>query len=107
MRGTWRAETQSTRAFVELWRKRAASRLRLLRISIYVSVGWLVICAMLTALNWRTIGVDVKAHPRQWLVLLVLVIVMQPVIGLWAAWLWRRKVAELQDVQTILDGMNG
>jgi hypothetical protein len=33
LRGTWRPQTQSTRAFVELWHKRVAARIRLLRIS--------------------------------------------------------------------------
>ncbi len=33
VRRTWRPETQSTRAFVELWYKRVAARIRLLRIS--------------------------------------------------------------------------
>jgi hypothetical protein len=64
MRRTWRPETQSTRAFVELWHKRVAARIRLLRISIYLSLGWIIFCAALTAANWATIGQDVKAHPK-------------------------------------------
>src|ERR1700723_3530169 len=40
LRGTWRPQTQSTRAFVELWHKRVAARIRLLRIAIYLSLGW-------------------------------------------------------------------
>jgi hypothetical protein len=66
LRGTWRPQTQSTRAFVELWHKRVAARIRLLRISIYVSLGWIIFCAVLTAANWTTIGQDVRAHPTDW-----------------------------------------
>src|ERR1700691_3230512 len=50
-RGTWRPQSQSTRAFVELWHKRVAARIRLLQISIYVSVGWVIFCGVLTAAN--------------------------------------------------------
>ena len=105
MRGTWRAETQSTRAFAELWRKRAQARLRLLRISIYASAGWLAFCAVLTAVNWPVIGRDVKTRPTDWIELLVLCVVMQPVIWYWARCLRRRKQAELEEVQKILAEM--
>jgi hypothetical protein len=107
LRGTWRPQTQSTRAFLELWRKRVEARIRLLRISIYVSVGWIIFCAALTAVNWRIIGQDVRAHPRDWVELLVVCVLMQPVIWCWAAWLRRRKLAELNEVRTILDEMDG
>jgi hypothetical protein len=106
LQGTWRAETQSTRAFVELWYRRVEARLRLLRISIWVSVGWIVFCAALTAINWPTIGRDIKARPTDWLEVLVACIVMQPVIWFFAAKLRRRKLAELSEVKKILDGMN-
>jgi hypothetical protein len=108
LRRTWRPETQSTRAFVELWHKRVAARIRLLRISTYLSIGWLIFCAALTAVNWSTIGQDVKAHPKDWVALLVVCVLMQPVM-LWygAAWLRRRKLAELDEVKKILDEMDG
>jgi hypothetical protein len=104
-RGTWRAETQSTRAFLEVWRRRVEARLRLLRASVYVSVGWLVFCAVLTFVNWETIGVDVKAKPREWGELLIACLVMQPVLWGWARWLRRRKLAELDEVKKMLEGM--
>ena len=63
-RGTWRPQTQSTRAFVEVWHKRVTARIRLLRISVYLSLGWIIFCAGLTAANWATIGRDVGAHPK-------------------------------------------
>jgi len=107
LRGTWRPQTQSTRAFVELWRKRVTARIRLLRISIYVSLGWIIFCAALTAADWTTIGQDVRAHPKDWVELLVACVLMQPVIWYWAAWLRRRKLAELNEVQKILDEMDG
>ena len=55
MRGTWRAETQSIRAFVELWHRRVLSQIRRLQISIYLAIGWIVFCAALAAANWATI----------------------------------------------------
>ena len=103
LRGTWRPETESTRAFEELWHRRVKARIRLLRISIYVALGWIVFCAVLTAANWTTIGPDVKAHPRDWWEVLVACLLMQPVIWFWAAWYRRRKVAELNEVKKILD----
>ena len=106
MRRTWRLDTQSTRAFVELWHRRVLARLQMLRISIYVSLGWLISCAVLTAANWRTIGPDVKAHPKDWLDVLVASVATQPVIWFWAAWLRRRKMAELDEVKAILDEMD-
>jgi hypothetical protein len=108
LRGTWRPQTQSTRAFVELWHKRAAARIRLLQVSIYVSLGWIIFCAALTAANWATIGQEVKAHPKVWVVLLVVCVLMQyPVIWYWAAWLRCRKLAELNEVTKIMNEMDG
>lgn len=108
LRGTWHPQTQSTRAFVGLWHKRVAARIRLLRISIYVSLGWIIFCAALTAANWATIGQDVKAHPKVWVVVLVACVLMQyPVIWYGAAWLRRRKLAELNEVKQIMDEMDG
>src|SRR6202167_4782816 len=108
LRGTWRPQTQSTRAFVELWHKRVAARIRLLRISIYVSVGWIIFCGVLTAANWATIGQDVKANPKAWVVVLVACALMQyPVIWYGAVWLRRRKLAELNEVKKIMDEMDG
>jgi hypothetical protein len=107
-RGTWHPQTQSTRAFVELWHKRATARIRLLRISIYLSLGWIIFCAALTAANWATIGQDVKAHPKAWVVLLIVCTLMQyPVIWYWVAWLRRRKLAELNEVEKIMHEMDG
>jgi hypothetical protein len=65
-----------------------------------VSLGWIIFCAALTAANWATIGQDVKAHPKVWVVLLVACVLMQyPVIWYGAAWLRRRKLAELNEVK--------
>ena len=107
LRGTWRPQTESTRAFVELWHKRVTARIRLLRISIYVSLGWIIFGAALTAANWATIGQDVRAHPTDWMEVLVACVLMQPVIWYWAAWLRRRKLVELNEVKKNLDEMDG
>jgi len=107
-RGTWRPQSQSTRAYVELWHKRVTARIRLLRISIYLSLGWIIFCAALTAANWATIGQDVKTHPKEWVVLLVVCTLMQyPVIWYWVDWLRRRKLAELNEVTKIMNEMDG
>jgi Na+/melibiose symporter-like transporter len=108
LRRTWRPETQSTRAFVELWYKRVEARIRLLRISTYLSIGWLVFCAALMAVNCSIIGQDVRAHPKGWVALLVVCVLMQAVL-LWygVAWFRRRKLGELSEVKTILDEMDG
>ncbi len=106
LRGTWHPETQSTRAYVQLWHRRVLARIRLLRIAIFVSIGWIVLCAVLTAANWTTIGQDVKAHPKDWEELLVACVFMQPVIWYWASWLRHRKLAELNEVEQILNAMN-
>ena len=108
LRRTWRPETQSTRAFVELWYKRVEARIRLIRISTYLSIGWLIFCAALMAVNWSIIGQDFRAHPKAWVVLLVVCVLMQPVL-LWygAGWLRRRKLAELNEVKQVLDEMDG
>jgi hypothetical protein len=105
LRQTWRPEAQSTRAFVELWRARAAARIRLLRASIRLSIGWLILCAALTVANWGSIEPDVKAHPQEWLALLAVCVIMQPVLWFGASWLRRRKLAELNQVETILTQM--
>ena len=107
LRQTWRPETQSTRAFVELWYKRVEVRIRLIRISTYLSIAWLIFCAALMAVNWSIIGQDFRAHPKSWLVLLVVCVLMQPVLLLyWVGWLRRRKLAELAEVKSILDEMD-
>ena len=108
LRRTWRPETQSTLAFVELWHKRVAARIRMLRISTYLSIGWLIFCAVLMAVNWSIIGQDVGAHPKEWAALLIACVLMQPVL-LWygAGRLRRRKLAELNEVKQILDEMDG
>ena len=107
-RGTWHPQTQSTRAFVELWHKRVTARIRLLRISIYLLLGWIIFCAILKAANWRTIEQDVGAHPKVWEVVLVACVLMQyPVIWYCADWLRRRKLAELYEVEKIMNEMDG
>ena len=102
LRGTWRAETQSTRGFVELWQRRVLARLGLLRISIFVSISWMISCAALVAANWKTIEPNIK----EWEEVLVASVLMQPVIGFWAAWLRRRKLVELDEVKKILGEIN-
>jgi hypothetical protein len=103
MRGTWRAETQSTRAFVELWQRRVLSRIRELQIGIYIAIGWLVFCAALAAANWATIRLEMTAAGC--LVLTVVILFMLPVIWFGGMWLHRRKVAELKEVTRLLEKM--
>ncbi|HZP23879.1 MAG TPA: hypothetical protein VFB04_10555 [Terriglobales bacterium] len=101
-RGTWRANTQSTHAFVELWRKRIMAKLRMILVGRYVALGWLVFCALLTAANWRSIGPEYKLHPAEWVVPLVGSVLLVPVIFGWTAWFRRHKLRELEEVNKIL-----
>lgn len=105
LRRTWRAETQSIRAFMQLWQRRMLARIRLIRISIYVSIGWLILCAVLIFSNWGTIRFNVIAHPTEWLELMVATVLMQPVLWLFATWLHRRKIAELNEVTRLLEAI--
>jgi hypothetical protein len=110
LRGTWRAETQSIRAFAELWHRRVLSQIRRIQIGIYLAIGWIVFCAALAAANWATIGFEVRAHPIACLSLILVIAIMLPVIWFWATWLRRRKIAELDEVTRLLeemDAMNG
>ena len=105
MQGTWRRETQSTRAFVELWRRRVLSQIRGLQIGIYLAVGWLVFCATLAAVNWATVWLELMAHPTVYLAMMLVIVLMLPVLWFGAMWLRRRKVAELNEVTRLLEEM--
>jgi hypothetical protein len=106
MRGTWRAETQSTRAFVELWQRRVLSRIRGLQIGIYIAIGWLVFCAALAAANWATIRLELMGHPIVYIAMMLVIVLMLGVIWFGAMWLRRRKVAELNEVTRLLEEMD-
>jgi len=103
MRGTWRAETQSIRAFLELWHRRVLAQIRGLRIAIYLTIGWLVFCAALAAANWATIRLELMAHPAPLFAMMVFIVVMLRVIWFGAMWFRRRKVAELNEVTRLLE----
>jgi hypothetical protein len=105
MRGTWRAETQSTCAFVELWQRRVLSRILGLRIGTYIAIGWLVFAAALAATNWAIIRPNLVANPIGCLVLTLIIMLVLPVIWFGVAWLRRRKVAELNEVTRLLEEM--
>ena len=104
-RGTWRAETQSVRAFVELWHRRVLARIRGLQIAIYLAIGWIVFCTGLAAANWVTIRLELIAHPTEYLAMMVVLVVMLRLIWFGVMWLRRRKVAELNEVTRILEEM--
>ena len=103
LRGTWRAETRSTRAFVELWRRRVLAQIKGLQIGIYLSIGWLAFCAGLAAVNLAAIKFEFIAHPTACLILTVVIAIMLPVIWFTAMWFRRRKVAELKRVTGLLE----
>jgi hypothetical protein len=105
LRGTWRAETQSIRAFVELWHRRVLSQIRRLQICIYLAFGWIVFCAALAAANWATIRLELMAHPTVYLAMMLVIVLMLRVIWFGAMWLRRRKVAELSEVTRLLEEM--
>ena len=103
MRGTWRAETQSIRAFMELWRRRVLTQIRGLQIGIYLAIGWLGFGAVLVVSNWATIRLEVTPYPIACLVLMVVIVLMLPLIGYGTMWLRRRRVAELNEVTRLLE----
>lgn len=103
-RGTWRAETQSTRAAVELWQRRVSAKIRELRVAAYGTPGLIGFSALFFVANWSTIGPELKAHPAKWALLMVNVL-MLPAIFFWLAWYRRRKLAELNEINKILDEM--
>ena len=105
MRGTWRAETQSTRAFVELWQRRVLSRIRGLQIGTYIAIGWLVFCAGLAAANWSTLRIQFMGHPTALFAMMLVIVLMLPMIWLGVTWFRRRKVAELNEVTKLLEEM--
>jgi len=104
-RGTWRAETQSIRASVELWQRRVSAKIRALRVASYATPGLIVFAALLLVANWATIGPELKAHPAK-LALFMLNVLMLPAVFFWLAWCRRRKLAELKEVNEILDEIN-
>lgn len=103
-RGTWRAETQSTLASVELWQRRVSAKIRAIRVASYATPGLIVFAALLLVANWAAIGPELKAHPAK-LALLMVNVLMLPAIFFWLAWYRRRKLAELNEVNKILDEM--
>jgi hypothetical protein len=103
MRGTWRADAQSVRAFMELWHRRVLARIRGLQIAIYLAIGWLVFCAALAATNWATVRREFMAHPAALFAMMVVIVVMLRVIWFGAMWFRRRKVAELNEVTRLLE----
>jgi hypothetical protein len=105
MRGTWRAETQSIRASVELWQRRVQAQIRGLQIGIYIAIGWLAFCAAFAAANWATIRLELLAHPTACFALMVVIAVMLPSIWFGAMWFRRHKVAELKEVTRLLEDM--
>ena len=105
MRGTWRAETRSIRAFVELWRRRVQARIRGLQIGIYIATGWLAFCAALAAANLATIRPELMAHPTVYLAMMLVLVLMLRVIWFGLMWFRRRKVAELDEATRLLEEM--
>lgn len=104
-RGTWRPETESTCAFVELWHGRVVARIRLLRLASYLVPGWIVFCAALAIVNWTTIVPEIKAHPGRWLAELIAILLFLAAAMFWLVWYRRHNRAELNEVKRILDEM--
>jgi hypothetical protein len=109
-RGTWRPETQSTRAFVELWQRRVIAKARGCRVAMFAAPAWVLFCGALVAVNWTAIAPDVKAHTSEWLGLLVGTLITLPAMLFGLAWYRKRKLVELNEVKKVLaemDDVNG
>jgi hypothetical protein len=101
-RGTWRADTQSTRSFLELWRRRVVAKIRILRFSVYLAVAWIFACVVLGIANWGTLGLQLKSHPSAWILTLVVNLFALPLLFAWVIWLKRRKLQELTELSNLL-----
>ena len=101
-RGTWRPATQSTRAFLDLSRKRALAKIRSVRVAFYVIPAWLVFCAGIVAWRWNVFAADIKAHPVDYLLSLGAVVVMMLLVFLYLAWVHRRQLRELDEAERFL-----
>lgn len=104
-RGTWRPATQSTRAFLDLSRKRALAKIRSVRVAFYVIPAWLVFCAGIVAWRWNVFGPDMKAHPTDYLLAFGAVVVILLLAFLYLAWVRRRQIAELKEAEQLLQEM--
>jgi hypothetical protein len=103
MRGTWRAETQSVYAFMELWQRRVLSRIRGLRIGTYIAITWLGFAVVLMTTNRTTIMPEIIAHPAACVALMVFIGLMLGAIWFGVTSFRRRKVAELNEVTRLLE----
>ncbi len=101
-RGTWRAEAQSTNAFLELWQRRVIARIRALRAVIYLGAAWILACIVLGIANWGTLGPNLKSHPAAWIFTLVVNLFALAALFALVAWLRRRKIAELSEVTKLI-----
>jgi O-antigen/teichoic acid export membrane protein len=106
-RGTWRAESQSTRAFVELWQRRVLAKLRMIRVGLYLIPCWVVFCTLLFGISWPRFGPDIHAHPRDWQLALGAILVMVSGVSWFLAWYRRRKLRELDEVESLLQQLKG
>jgi hypothetical protein len=104
-RRTWRPETQSTRAFVELCHRRALVKLRLARVAMFVPAGWIFFCGVLVAIDWNAIAPDVKAHPAVCVGVLTGALLTIPASLFALTWYRRRKLFERTEVEKILKEM--
>jgi hypothetical protein len=104
-RGTWRPATQSTRAFIDLSRKRALAKIRSIRVAYYVISAWLIFCTGIVIWRWGTFAPDIKAHPLDYLLALGAVVAIMLLAFLYLAWVRRRKYAELKEAERLLEEM--
>lgn len=104
-RGTWRPATQSTRAFLDLSRKRALAKIRSVRVAFYIISAWLAFCAGIVAWRWNIFGPDIKAHPADYLLALGAVVVIMLFAFLYLAWVRRRQIADLKETECLLQEM--
>jgi hypothetical protein len=104
-RGTWRAATQSTRAFVELAHKRTVAKLRSIRFSFYAIGAWAIFCAVLTAWRWNALFPEFHAHLAEYVGALGGSLLMFVAAFLYLAWYQRRKTTELEQTKRILEAM--
>ena len=105
-RDIWRPATETTRAFADLFHRRAAAKLHVIRWGFYGLMAWVVFYAVLCVWRWPAARPDVQAHPLQYLIALVGSLLMVAAGFGVIAWLRRRRLVELKEAKKLLDSLS-
>jgi hypothetical protein len=105
-RDIWRPATETTRAFAELFHRRAVAKLHVIRWGFYGLIAWVVFYAALCVWRWPAARPDVEGHPVQYVIALVGSLLMVAAGFGVIAWLRRRRLVELKEAKKLLDSLS-